>query len=325
MTASRAAGSPSSKAVTCHRTPKIVGQPQPGFPFSLTIYKLGVWSQLRTAMLYGDDGIFIIQRPSGLKFLHCNFHRQNCIYIMKKLIVGMAAVAGVAAAALGDGTVVFSTTALPLSKVTVNSIADPSAFNLAPADGTFYYALFASATAGNVLGSTSAIVGGGGAAANSDAGYVFNDPNWTFVSYGASYGVAGKFVPTGTINSDLSTTIPITTPGALVNLVAIGWSGNLGATYSSIDTFFAGGGPADGWVGESAVATIDAGSVPGDGIVPPVNMFGDQLGQVSGLQLGEVSIVPGVTPEVTSTPEPTAIALGILGGVSLLALRRRQG
>jgi len=233
---------------------------------------------------------------------------------MKKILTLVAAVAGFSAVSYGQGTVLFSTTASAASKTSVNSSVGGTTFALTPTTSTYYYALFASATANTVLGSSAAIVGGTGASLASGASYVFNDANWTFISYGLSSATgAGKFASSGTVNSDGSTTISFATAASSINVVAVGWSSNIGSTVQSLESFFAGSGPTSGFTGESAVASIPAGSVPGSGQASPESLFGIGAGQVGGTKLGEVVV-----------PEPTSIALGVMGGLSLLALRRKK-
>ena len=232
---------------------------------------------------------------------------------MKKILTLVAAVAGFSAVSYGQGTVLFSTTASAASKTSVNSSVGGTTFALTPTTSTYYYALFASATANTVLGSSAAIVGGTGASLASGASYVFNDANWTFISYGLSSATgAGKFASSGTVNSDGTTTIPFATAASPINLVAVGWSSNIGTSIANRESFFAGDGPISGLVGESAVASIPAGSVPGTGQASPESLFGTGAGQVGGLVLAVAS------------PEPTTLALGVMGGLSLLALRRRK-
>jgi len=228
---------------------------------------------------------------------------------MNKTIMIMAAVSGFSAAAFGQGTVIFGTSGTAASKVSITDSFGGTSLTLAPAADTFYYALFASATASSVLGSTSALIG---VSPPHFANYVFYDSNWTFVSYGDSTGGAGRFFATGSLNSDESVTIPFATAGSPINLAALGWSANIGSTYQSVEAFLAGGLFVNGLVGESAVATIPAGNVPGTGFITPEFLFGTGPGQVGGLILGPV------------IPEPTTLALGVMGGLSLLALRRRQ-
>jgi len=230
---------------------------------------------------------------------------------MKKFL-SIIAVAGVAAASYGQGTVIFATSASAATHVSANTSVGGTTFaQITGAANSYYFALFASSTATTVLGSSAAIVGGTGANLNSGASYVFNDANWTFVSYGASSGSTGKFLPSGTVNSDSTTTVPFATAASPINVVTIGWSSNIGSTVASLEAFFAGtSGQTSGFTGEVAVNTISAGSVPGSGNATANNVFSG----ITGLKLGEV----------TPTPEPTSIALGVMGGLSLLALRRKK-
>ena len=229
---------------------------------------------------------------------------------MKKFLSIISAVAGVTAASHGQGTVIFATSASVASHVSVSSSIGGTTFTpiTGPAD-SFYFALFASINSGSVLGSTAAIIGGTGPNFSSDASFVFNDPNWSFISYGASTGVTGKFASSGAVNSDGTTTIPFATAASPVNVVTIGWSSNIGSTVASVESFF--NTPnATGFTGETAVNTVSAGSVPGSGSSTANNVFSG----ITGLQLGQV----------VTTPEPTSIALGVMGGLSLLALRRKK-
>lgn len=187
---------------------------------------------------------------------------------MKKIITVIAAVAGVSAASYGQGTVLFGTSAGASTHVSSNSSVGGTTFaQITGPANSYYFALFASSTSSTVLGSSAAIVGGTGPTLSSDASYVFNDPNWTFISYGASTGVTGKFAASGQINSDGTTTISFATAAAPINVVAIGWSSNIGTSVASVENFFANNGPASGFTGESAVATIAAGSVDRKSVV----------------------------------------------------------
>ena len=216
-----------------------------------------------------------------------------------------------AVGAYAQGTVIFATTATASTKTSTNSVVGGTAAGLTSATaGSYYYALFYSTTGATTVsgaGSTS-IVGAG-------SHYVFNDANWTFVSYGAN-GAAGKFASSGTVNSDGTTTIPTVAAAGTAELVVVGWSANIGSTWQSVQTYLAGPGY-DAWVGESAVASIVLGNAPGTaGSQSPISLFGTGVGQVGGLLLGQVQAV--------ATPEPGTMALAALGGASMLLFLRRK-
>jgi hypothetical protein len=228
---------------------------------------------------------------------------------MKKTILTLAMAVGCVAASYGQGTVLFATTANAGTKVSTNSVVGGPATGLISATpATYYFALFYSQTGStSVGGKATATVGG-------TTGYAFSDSaNWSFVFSGVSTAL-GKF--SGAQNSDGSVTVPVAAAGT-AELVAIGWSANIGSSISDLQAFLNGtdNGVTTGWVGQSAVASIIMGNAPGtSGSQSPVSLFGTGAGQVGGMVLGEV----------VTTPEPTSLALAAMGGLSLLALRRKK-
>jgi len=223
---------------------------------------------------------------------------------MKKLIV-LSGIVASAYGVLAQGTVSFVNTSSPTTKISVNSAPGGPATGLAPAiAGGFYYELFYSASGATAVGGASgALIPG----ATSLPEFVTSDSNWADTTLIApSIATAGRL--TGTLNATVNQI-----NGTSSQSVIIGWSANIGTTVSALEAFLAA--PAQfvngtqTFVGESEVGTIAYGSTSG---VPPA---GNALS----------ATLPGfVLGEVAATPEPTTIALGVMGGLSLLALRRKK-
>jgi len=118
-------------------------------------------------------------------------------------------------------------------------------------------------------------------------------------------------------DSSSAVTMPFTTAESWI---LVGWSANLGSTYSaaiallnSPSQLAAVDAVAPAYFGTSSagyLAPFPSGSNPG------ATLFGSSTGDIHSLD----------TPlnEVVATPEPTTIALGVMGGLSLLALRRKK-
>lgn len=111
--------------------------------------------------------------------------------------------------------------------------------------------------------------------------------------------------------------------GATQNIIVVGWSASVGTTWSqalanlsnwgnnSLDNVF---GPVYGYfgVGQSVGTLTIAGANPG------ISIFGANPGQIN--DTGANALVMNAL----LLPEPTTIALAGLGGVALLALRRKK-
>jgi len=109
--------------------------------------------------------------------------------------------------------------------------------------------------------------------------------------------------------------------GTTMNVMLVGWSANLGTTYSAALAFlnspnFAANVQAlstEAFFGTSAVGSLTIGSAN-----PGISIFGTGPGQINN---------PAGTPmvmNVLAVPEPATMVLAGLGGLSLLALRRKK-
>jgi hypothetical protein len=140
---------------------------------------------------------------------------------------------------------------------------------------------------------------------------VFSDSNWTFDGYGVSATKAGTFAAT-TLDSAQFTQIP--GEPASTYLVVVGWSANIGSTVASLESFLAGtdSGVTSGFVGESSVSGLFNTGTAGSSS-PPSAVFGSTSPAIPGFDIG-----------YSQVPEPSTIALGVMGAASLLALRRKK-
>lgn len=117
---------------------------------------------------------------------------------------------------------------------------------------------------------------------------------------------ASRVVPAGT--AGLNNT-------GVSNYVAVqirGWSANLGNSWADVETAVAGGASV-GWWGRSAVGTY----MLGPALPPP-----SWTVMVGGTPPAGVVQVPGF--ELVPVPEPSTIALGVLGLAGLFFVRRRK-
>jgi hypothetical protein len=235
---------------------------------------------------------------------------------MKKTLITLALATAVVSTGLAQGTINWANA--NNSKISVNATVGGPATAVMVANAgtlasTYYFALFYSTTASLVGGSSSAIMGSTGAT------YAFNDSSWNFLNpspisgfvVGPAYGTnttIGKFT-VGTVDPTTGAVItPTTTPSYFV---VVGWSANIGSTIGQLENWYSAP-STNGWIGESIVF---AQATPGNPLALPPGTTPNIIAAGQGFTLGEVAGV---------VPEPTTIALFGLGGLALLAFRRRQ-
>jgi hypothetical protein len=225
---------------------------------------------------------------------------------MKKNIAIITASVGLAATTFGQGIVLFNNSGG--TKVSINSVVGGAATGTTAATAdAYYYELFASTTQTSVNGSTAAVI----PTATSAGTYAFDATGWAAEAAGASTASAGRFNSTAVDGS--GNTILATVSGGVSTTVytVLGWSANIGTSYQSVEAFLTGSGPTSGWVGESVVSGFNPAGILGS--TPAPALFGGGSPYIGGFTLGYYSV-----------PEPTSIALGVMGGLSLLALSRKK-
>jgi len=194
------------------------------------------------------------------------------------------------------------------TKISVNTQAAPTTFTAISGAGSYYFALFNSVAATTVagVGSVAEIPAPG-----APGSYAFSDSNWTFDGYGVSASKAGTFAAT-TLDAAQFTQIPGEPQAS--QFVVIGWSSNIGSTVASLESFFSGNdsGVSNGFVGESVVSGSITTGTAGSSSAPPA-LFATASPYIQAFDLGYYQV-----------PEPSSIALGVMGAASLLALRRKK-
>jgi hypothetical protein len=222
---------------------------------------------------------------------------------MKKVILTSLFAATVAIQSFGQGQVVFDNSTT--SKIWVNMFGPGAVTNglgaVMPASSTtsYTFALLAYYT-GNVATSVNT---GTTPNVGDNSSTPFADSNWELVSY-ALNGVSGRINDPNPFE-----TVPNIPVGDYATMEVIGWNTAVGgSTLTSFEAAYAAG--ANGLLyGVSSEGSI----LLGNGTVPPnTSVLGTGAGNIPGFTLG----VP--------VPEPGTMALAGLGGLSLLAFRRKK-
>jgi len=229
----------------------------------------------------------------------------------KIAIVGVALTA--AYSGFAQGEVQFQNTAQ--TGVKVNTSGALSTFSsISGGASAYYFALFNSVSATTVAGAGTAAVIPTGVLGSQVAGsYAFQDSNWTLDAYGASTATVGRF---SSINLDSNGQTLVSGAPANTQLVVVGWSANIGTSIASVESFLAGtdNGVTSGFIGESIVSGSITTGNGATGTPPVPTIFSTSLaGDITGFDLGYYQV-----------PEPSSIALGVMGAASLLALRRKK-
>jgi hypothetical protein len=233
---------------------------------------------------------------------------------MNKVLATLTLVSAVSLSTQAQGLINFTPGA---QKISINSVINGPATGTVPANAsttatTYYYALFASASATTVGGTqTAAITGYTGTAAALQSTYAFADNSWELVDTGVNT-TAGKFLGNEQSSAGV-TTVPGIPGGNTAQFVVVGWDAALGSSISALEQSLLTGGTT-GVLGQ----TIVSGAIGlGNGsTISTSALFGGGAPFVQGFTLGQFTVVP--------SPEPTSIALGVMGGLSLLALRRKK-
>lgn len=217
--------------------------------------------------------------------------------------------------ATGTGYIYFANSSAAVTKIYTNSTVGGPDTGLTTGSNLYYYALYVSPTATNVLGQSSAIVG------SASGNYAFNDTNWVLAAYGTSGTNTGTNFFRGQIlslSADASgrTPVPGLDGGTTAQFVVIGWSVNVGTSIAAVQGWFHGGSPAsNGWIGQSAVSgSIQLGN--GGGITTHT-LFGTAAPYLPGFTLGLASPVPGAVFVVPYAPPAILQTIASGGGLQL--------
>jgi hypothetical protein len=237
---------------------------------------------------------------------------------MKKLAVTLSLLA-IAAGAYAQGSITVANTTTTLFRT--NAVGAPAQGGTAgtalsaTGPGYYYEVLTAPSTVTTVDASLQALV---------QAGTVWSDTGL----HAQNTGIAGRM-------SSASTAVSSWGAGVAQSYIIVGWSGNLGTTWSAVAADLNGstlnggvwGGnlqtvaaalPGNAFVGATLVGWRQAGGVVGSSTIPTPVIFGTvDDAQGTTLKTSTDLFVVGV-------PEPTSFALIGLGSAALLIFRRRK-
>ena len=227
---------------------------------------------------------------------------------MKKIIAIVALAAAAASSSYAQGLVLFANN--NQAKISTNSVAGGAASGATSGTaGSFYYALFYSTGQTTVGGSAASFAG-----TNSTGTYAFNAAGWSNAGLLGTNGVTtGRFASSINVDAGNNSTVTGLAQVANAQFVIIGWSANIGNTLSALQSYLANP-TVQGFFGESAVSgTITTGN--GSSQATPGLMGNTGSPVIAAFTLG---VVDG------AVPEPGTMVLAGLGGLSLLAFRRKK-
>jgi len=228
---------------------------------------------------------------------------------MKKIILSSLALAAGIALGHSQGTISIANSTAAYYIYTTNTVTDVG--GKAGGAGSYEYTVLTSAY-------------GGAAPSISDSALDSSLWTWTGVT-ASSYGVAGGISSQNT-QSTLSGSWGAPTGASYstaptVYYVIVGWSTLEGTSWATVSGELANNGAgliAGGYFGTSILAYEEAGGGPSSLTATPL-VAGNSITGLTGAGLSGVTFLDAVP-----TPEPTTIALGVLGAASLLALRRKK-
>jgi len=238
---------------------------------------------------------------------------------MKKLTLMVGAMMAITAVSYGQGL--------------VNWQSISAAAMTAQTNATTYSSLFGGGSAGGATGATASASTAGG-----NNGYYYEllystysgsqaaQPSslaafssWTTTGLQASNSVTAGRLTVFANQSSASAAVPWAA-GVTNNIMLVGWSANLGATWSAALSTLQNAGSLAAVVGNAFFGTSSTGYVsPAASPAPGITIFSTSS-QAYGLPISSLNTQLYLVP----VPEPSTIALAGLGGLGLLALRRRN-
>jgi hypothetical protein len=235
-------------------------------------------------------------------------------YKMKKLVLTSACALAMTGASFAQGTVNWGS--ISPAGLTFETNTTVLSYLSSPT---------ASLPASQAIGATSAVAGtyyfellyqAGGTQATPDA-----DPTTlTGLNAWADSGIsainstvsAGKVLPPAA--NETALTVSGSTSGGSYSFMVVGWSSNLGTTWSAVSQLL-----------NTVNPTIPVGALFGESSTAFAALGTGNPGAVLvGTAAGEIKSLLTPLEPVVSAPEPTTIALGVMGAASLLAFRRKK-
>jgi hypothetical protein len=221
---------------------------------------------------------------------------------MKKLILTMAAIVGVAGYTYGQGQIVFGATASAATQVSTNN---GTVGKIGGAAGEWEFALFRSSNTNKVD------VNGTTSTSGKPLVTPWTDPGWTFTGVLATNsGTAGRFAVTDPNVGYV--TISGAAVGSFQNYVIYGWNTAVGGgTLNSLINAYNNNAP--GLFGGASAIAVALQMGDNGATIFNNNVIGGLSYQTPGWQLAPVIV-----------PEPATFALAGLGAAAMLIFRRRN-